>query len=98
MRLHLPLAALVALTFLIPLVPTASAGCLPNDGVCALWCPSPPSEMSCRLFPGGLPPTASPAVSTGSLTCNDLYGVDCVTSFGWYCWVYVDHTICYRPL
>lgn len=97
MRLHLALAALLALTFLIPLVPVASAGCAPTDSLCALWCPSPPSQMSCRLFPYGLPVEPTSA-DTGDLTCNDLYGVNCHTSFGWYCWVYVDHTVCYRPL
>ncbi|GEM_PF-3993634 len=96
MKLHLPLAALLGLSFLIPLVPVASAGCAPSDDLCALWCPPPPSQMACRLFPYGLPVTTD--VSTTSLLCNDLYGFNCHTSFGWYCMIYVDHTICYRPL
>lgn len=101
MKIHLALAALLGLTFLLPLVPTASAGCAPTDSLCALWCPPPPSEMSCRLFPYGLPlsPEAStPADALPNLTCNDYYGFNCHTSFGWYCMIYVDHTICYRPL
>jgi hypothetical protein len=57
--------------------------------------------MACRVLPGGVPPiftTDLPDVTTSGLTCNDLYGFNCHTSFGWYCMIYVDHTVCYRPL
>jgi hypothetical protein len=51
--------------------------------------------MACRIFPDGLPVTTAWSFDP---TCNDLYGFNCHTSFGWYCMIYVDHTVCYRPL
>ena len=101
MKLQLSLVTLLGLTVLLPLAPTASAGCTPTDSLCVLWCPPPPSQMACRVLPGGVPPiftTDLPDVTTSGLTCNDLYGFNCHTSFGWYCMIYVDHTVCYRPL
>ena len=52
---QLLLASMLLVPATLLLVPTASAGCTPTPSACVLWCPPPPSQMTCRILPYGLP-------------------------------------------